>query len=96
MNNIMGAFTGFEGRLNRQRWWIGVIILAIIGIIISWILGAIFGTGLIMNPADATDPAGDWAIARSFTMRPIVAVLERAADSDRKFWAIRSMTSEVP
>jgi uncharacterized membrane protein YhaH (DUF805 family) len=57
MNNIMGAFTGFEGRLNRQRWWIGVIILAIIGIIISWILGAIFGTGLIMNPADATDPA---------------------------------------
>lgn len=57
MNNIMGAFTGFEGRLNRQRWWISVIILAIVGIIIFWILGAIFGVGMMMNPSDATDPA---------------------------------------
>ena len=57
MNNLMGAFIGFEGRLNRQRWWISVIILAIVGIIISWILGTIFGTGMMMmNPATA-DPA---------------------------------------
>lgn len=55
MNSIMGAFTGFDGRLNRQRWWISVIILAIVGFIIFWILGAIFGVGLMMTPT--TDPA---------------------------------------
>ena len=57
MNNIIGSFTGLSGRVNRQRWWIGIIILAIVGIVISWILGMIFGTGLMVNPSIATDPA---------------------------------------
>jgi len=57
MNNIIGSFTGLSGRVNRPRWWIGIIILAIVGIVISWILGMIFGTGLMVNPSIATDPA---------------------------------------
>ncbi|HVY50584.1 MAG TPA: DUF805 domain-containing protein [Devosia sp.] len=57
MNNLIADLTGMDGRINRQRWWIGVIVLIIIGIILSWILGLIFGTGFMMNPALATDPA---------------------------------------
>ncbi len=57
MNNIVANFTGFDGRLNRQPWWIGIIILAIVGFIVSWILGLIFGTSMMVDPALATDPA---------------------------------------
>jgi uncharacterized membrane protein YhaH (DUF805 family) len=57
MNNIVANFTGFDGRLNRQPWWIGVVILIVVGFILSWILGLIFGTGMMINPATAADPA---------------------------------------
>jgi uncharacterized membrane protein YhaH (DUF805 family) len=54
MNNLLSDFMGFDGRINRQRWWIGVVVLIIAGLIIYWILGAILGTGFSM--AALTDP----------------------------------------
>src|SRR5450432_2406472 len=57
MNNLVSDLMGMNGRVNRQRWWIGVIVLAIISFIIYWILGLVFGTGLMMNPAALSDPA---------------------------------------
>ena len=30
----MSMFTGFEGRINRAKWWIGIIILVVVAIII--------------------------------------------------------------
>jgi uncharacterized membrane protein YhaH (DUF805 family) len=36
-------FTGFEGRINRAKWWIGIIIVVVIAIILSFILNAILG-----------------------------------------------------
>ena len=38
MNNLLQNYMGFDGRLNRQRWWIGGIILAVVQIIVSWII----------------------------------------------------------
>ena len=57
MNNLVANFTGFDGRLNRQPWWIGVVVLIVVGFILSWILGLIFGTGMMIDPTIATDPA---------------------------------------
>lgn len=57
MGNIIGNFTGFNGRLNRQGWWISAIIAVVAYIILSWIIGAMLGTGMLMNPAAVTDPA---------------------------------------
>jgi uncharacterized membrane protein YhaH (DUF805 family) len=45
-------FTGFEGRINRAKWWLGSIILGILGVIISLILNALFGAYSI----DPTQP----------------------------------------
>ncbi len=56
MNNILASFMGFDGRLNRQAWWIGVIVLIIVGFVVAWILGMILGTsniGALIN-ADGT------------------------------------------
>jgi uncharacterized membrane protein YhaH (DUF805 family) len=57
MNNLVSDLMGFDGRINRQRWWIGIIVIIIIGIIIYWILGLIFGTGMMMDAKTLTDPA---------------------------------------
>jgi uncharacterized membrane protein YhaH (DUF805 family) len=56
MNNLVGNFTGMDGRINRQAWWIGVIVLIIVAIILNFILGAIMGGGMpsleqLMDPA---------------------------------------------
>jgi uncharacterized membrane protein YhaH (DUF805 family) len=56
MNNIIGNFVGFDGRINRQKWWIGVIILAVAGFILNWILGLVMGSGA-MTLEQLMDPA---------------------------------------
>jgi uncharacterized membrane protein YhaH (DUF805 family) len=57
MDNLLANYMGFDGRLNRQKWWISAIILAVAGFIVSWVLGLVFGTGLMIDPAILTDPA---------------------------------------
>ena len=56
MNNLVANFTGMDGRLNRQAWWIGVVVLIVVAIVLNFILGAIFGGGMpnldqLMDPA---------------------------------------------
>ena len=57
MNNFIGNFVGFDGRLNRQAWWLSVIALIVVAVVLSWILGLIMGTGGMMTMAQALDPA---------------------------------------
>ena len=42
----MSMFTGFEGRINRAKWWLGAIILLVVGVIIAMILSAILGASM--------------------------------------------------
>ena len=56
MNNLVGNFTGMDGRLNRQAWWIGVVVLIVVAIVLNFILGAIFGGGM-PSIEQLTDPA---------------------------------------
>ena len=36
-------FTSFDGRINRAKWWAGMIILGIVSLIATFIITAIFG-----------------------------------------------------
>ncbi|MET0668354.1 MAG: DUF805 domain-containing protein [Methyloceanibacter sp.] len=36
-------FTSFDGRINRAKYWAGIVILGIISLIAGFIIGAIFG-----------------------------------------------------
>jgi uncharacterized membrane protein YhaH (DUF805 family) len=49
MNNIIQNYRGFDGRLNRQPFWIGAIILAVVGFIVQWILVAIIGGNGVLD-----------------------------------------------
>jgi uncharacterized membrane protein YhaH (DUF805 family) len=52
-----------EGRIGRQQWWIGIIILAVIGIILNWILGMIMGASMTFDLAAMSTPEGMAALA---------------------------------
>ncbi len=41
----MDLFLTFDGRIARGQWWIGVILLFVALLILSFIIAAIFGTG---------------------------------------------------
>jgi uncharacterized membrane protein YhaH (DUF805 family) len=56
MNNLVGNFTGMDGRIGRQAWWIGVVVLIVVAIVLNFILGAVMGGGMpsleqMMDPA---------------------------------------------
>jgi len=63
MNNLMANFQGFDGRLNRQPFWISGIILAVISIVISVIILPLIGLSIMpaMPPLDGTTTAADVA-----------------------------------
>jgi len=47
MNGFIGNFIGFDGRLNRQPFWISAIVIAVAGAIINWILLSVTGANSI-------------------------------------------------
>jgi uncharacterized membrane protein YhaH (DUF805 family) len=40
-------FTSFDGRINRAKYWAGIVILAIISIVLGFIIGAVFGSSIL-------------------------------------------------
>ena len=40
-------FTSFDGRINRAKWWAGMVILTIINIVLSFIVISLFGMGFL-------------------------------------------------
>ena len=51
----MSMFTSFEGRINRQKWWLGLLALVILQWIIYFVIGLIFG-GAMMAGIDPDNP----------------------------------------
>lgn len=97
MNTSM--FTGFAGRINRAKWWLGTIILAVIGFLVYWILAMVFGISAMM-----TDPAQLASVMRTSAIVQIIVLailaypttalmIKRLNDRDRPsffayiFWA---------
>lgn len=94
----MSMFTGFAGRINRAKWWIGTIILAVVGIILYFILAAVFGMGALTDPAQIASMMRTVAILQIVLLAilayPTTALMmKRLNDRDRPsyfayiFWA---------
>ena len=71
MNKLISNFSGFDGRIGRQDWWIGSIILFVIGIVLALIAATVFGAALFTSMAsmpvgtDITPEAASAALAAS-------------------------------
>ncbi|HZY68053.1 MAG TPA: DUF805 domain-containing protein [Devosia sp.] len=56
MNKLIGNLTGMTGRISRQEWWIGVVVLVVIAVVLNFILGMIMG-GAMPSVEQLADPA---------------------------------------
>ena len=45
--DIVSLLTSFEGRINRAKWWLGVLILMILEGIVSYIIGMTMGVDMM-------------------------------------------------
>lgn len=43
--DLQYIFTSMDGRINRAKWWAGIVILGIVGIILGVLIEVIFGAG---------------------------------------------------
>jgi uncharacterized membrane protein YhaH (DUF805 family) len=43
MNDFISMYTSFDGRLNRQRFWLGIVGLIVAYIVVGFVLGSVFG-----------------------------------------------------
>ncbi|HHY48851.1 MAG TPA: DUF805 domain-containing protein [Alphaproteobacteria bacterium] len=59
MDNIVGLFTSTQGRISRKSWWLGVIILIVANLIISFLLLPLVGVSMIPNMGALVTPSGD-------------------------------------
>ncbi|MGH6819525.1 MAG: DUF805 domain-containing protein [Methylocella sp.] len=69
----MSLFTSFEGRINRQKWWLGLIVLTVIEWTVFFVIGMVFGGGMMagMDPNNP-DAAGQ---AMGMLSVPMIIVL---------------------
>lgn len=58
MDNLVGLFTSTEGRISRQKWWLGVVILIVINLAITFLIFPLIGLGGPSMQA-MTEAAGD-------------------------------------
>jgi uncharacterized membrane protein YhaH (DUF805 family) len=49
MDKIIANFTSLDGRIGRQSWWIGVVILIVVNIIISFLILPLVGVSMMPN-----------------------------------------------
>jgi len=45
----MSLFTSFEGRINRAKWWLGIVILIVVQWIVWYILAGALGVGSLTS-----------------------------------------------
>ncbi|ODS01634.1 hypothetical protein AUC69_05000 [Methyloceanibacter superfactus] len=43
--DLQYIFASFDGRINRAKWWAGIVIILVVSIIIGFIIEVVFGTG---------------------------------------------------
>ena len=89
-------FTSFEGRIGRQQWWLGTIVLVIAIWIIMFVIGLAFSTS--MPPADGEMGMGAGISALGIIIMLIIYIpfiwaslalsVKRWHDRDKSGWWI--------
>ena len=91
-------FRGFDGRIGRQTWWIGTLIMIAVSIVLYFVLGTVMGSGLSsVDPQAVLEPgylegymrkmALSQLIILAIVAYPVTALMaKRLNDRDRPSW----------
>lgn len=95
----MSMFTSFDGRINRAKWWLGVVIIIVATLILYVILGMFIGGSMMAGFDPMAGPEAMTSMMRKaailstvvlvITAYPITALMKkRLNDRDRPDWLI--------
>lgn len=90
--------TSMDGRIGRQTWWIGTLVMVGVSLVLYFIIGAILGTGFTsLDPAQMMEPGFMESYMRKASIAqlimlavlayPVTALMaKRLNDRDRPSW----------
>ena len=90
----ISMFTGFAGRINRQKWWLGTIALLVVILILYFILSSLLIGGFDpMAPDAMSSMMRNMAIMQIIVLAiicyPVTALMKkRLNDRDRPDWMV--------
>lgn len=101
--DLRHLFTSFDGRINRQPYWFGTIILAVVNVVISLIAGKLLGVSI--TAPDFRFTLVSLFLAILFLYPAAALMVKRLHDRDRPAWLaalflglalFRSVTDLIP
>jgi len=81
MGNLVQLLTSMDGRINRQPFWIGVIVLIIATIIVSFILMSIMGVSLLSIAQSGLDAGALMAMTQTAAWANLIVLVIMAYPS---------------
>jgi len=93
----LSLFTSLEGRISRQKLWLGAFVLMIAIFVVFFVLRIIFGVSVVSTIDATMSPEGIAAVVRKLTMLSIAVLIvfvypisalmkKRLNDRDRPAW----------
>jgi len=43
--DLQYVFASFDGRINRAKWWAGIVIILVVSVVLGFVIDVIFGSG---------------------------------------------------
>ena len=74
-------FTSFDGRINRQPFWIGSLVLSVASLVVSFVVAAIFGQGMFGSLLQ-------FIVALAILDPSVAIAAKRFHDRDKSGWWI--------
>jgi uncharacterized membrane protein YhaH (DUF805 family) len=74
-------FTSFDGRINRQPFWIGSLVLSVASLVVSFVVAAIFGQGMFGSLLQ-------FIVALAILYPSVAIAAKRFHDRDKSGWWI--------
>ena len=82
--DLRHLYTSFDGRINRQPYWIAAIILAVVNLVISLVVGRLLGVSIM--PPDFRFRLVSLVLTVLFLYPAAALMVKRLHDRDRPAW----------
>lgn len=87
-------YTSFDGRINRQPYWIGTIILAVVNLVISFVVGSLLGVSI--TAPDFRFKLVSLVLTVLFLYPAAALMVKRLHDRDRPAWLAALFLAPTP
>jgi uncharacterized membrane protein YhaH (DUF805 family) len=86
--NWTWLFFSFEGRINRAKWWLALLVFVVLALLISFAILPLLGLSVMTMGATAGGAAVSLIITLIFAYPGTAVLVKRIKDRDRPLWLV--------